>query len=129
MIIKVAAVTLAILATCGHARANVVFSCSGTLEGPGIPTDRAHLLSVSVDSARKTVTVGDAGPIPIEGDTTDNTITFGNATSPTFGILNAVTGALFVSTFQPATTYRGVCTAVSKQLRRGYHLTLNVVVD
>jgi hypothetical protein len=128
MIIKVAAVTLAILGTCGHARANVVFSCSGTLEGPGIPTDRAHLLSVSVDSARKTVTVGDAGPIPIQGDN-DNTITFGNATSPTFGILNAVTGALFVSTFQPVTTYRGVCKAVSKQLGRGYHLTLNVVAD
>ena len=108
MIIKLAAVTLAILATCGHARANAVFSCSGTLEGPGIPTDRAHLLSVAVDSVRKTVTVGDVAPIPIQGDPTD-TITFGDATSPTFGILNAVTGALFVSTFQPVTTYRGVC--------------------
>jgi hypothetical protein len=114
MIIKVAAVTLAILATCGHARANVVFSCSGTLEGPGIPTDRAHLLSITVDSARKTVTFSDDGTIPIQGDTTDNTITFGNASSPTFGILNAVTGALFVSTFEPVTTYRGICKAVSK---------------
>jgi hypothetical protein len=109
MIIKVATVTLAILAACGHARANVVFSCSGTLEGPGILTDRAHLLSITVDSVGKTVTVGNAGAIPIQGDITDNTITFGNATGPTFGILNAVTGALFVSTFEPVTTYRGVC--------------------
>jgi hypothetical protein len=114
MIIKVATVTLAILATCGHARANVVFSCSGTLEGPGIPTDRAHLLSITVDSDRKTVTFRDDEAIPIQGDTADNTITFGNASSATFGILNAVTGALFVSTFEPVTTFRGICKAVSK---------------
>lgn len=122
MIIRVATVTLTILATCGHARANVLFSCSGTLEGPGIRTERAHLLSVTVDSAGKTVTFGNAGAIPIQGDTTDDTITFGNATGPIFGILNAVTGALFVSTFEPVTTYRGVCKAVSKQLGHGYQL-------
>jgi hypothetical protein len=102
MIIRVAAITLAILATCGHARANVVLSCPGTMEGPGILTDRTHLLSVTIDSVRKTVTVGDAAPIPIQGDATNNTITFGNATSPTFGILNMMTGALFVSTFEPS---------------------------
>jgi hypothetical protein len=105
---------MAILATCGHARANVVFSCSGTLEGPGIPTDRTLLLSITVDSAGKTVTFRYNGILPILGDTTDDTITFGDANSPTFDILNAVTGAFFVSTFEPVTTYRGICKAVSK---------------
>jgi hypothetical protein len=72
------------------------------------------LLSITVDSARKTVTFRDNGTIPIRGNTTDDTITFGDANSPTFGILNAVTGALFVSTFEPVTAYRGICKVVSK---------------
>jgi hypothetical protein len=114
MIIKVAAITLAILATCGYARANVVLSCSGTMEGPGIRTERAQLLSVTIDSVGKTVTVGDAGPTPFQRDATNSTITFGNATSPTFGILNTMTGALFVSTFEPVTIYRGVCIQVEE---------------
>ena len=109
MIIRVAVIALVTPATCGNARANVVLSCSGIMEGPGIRTERAHLLSVTIDPALKTVTVGDAAPVPIQGDATNNTITFGAATSPTFGILNRVTGALFVSTFEPVTTYRGVC--------------------
>jgi len=32
----------------------------------------------------------------------------GTASSPTFGILNALTGTLFVATFEPVSTYRGV---------------------
>jgi|HubBroStandDraft_6_1064221.scaffolds.fasta_scaffold727684_1 hypothetical protein len=115
MIIKVATITLAILATCGHARANVVvLSCSGTMEGPGISTERAHLLSVTIDVVGKTATVGDAAPTPFQRDATNNTITFGNATSSTFGILNTMTGALFVSTFEPVTIYRGVCMQIEK---------------
>jgi hypothetical protein len=36
MIIKVAAIALATLANCGNAQANVVLSCSGIMEGPGL---------------------------------------------------------------------------------------------
>ena len=114
MIIKVAAIALASLATYGHARANVVLSCSGIMDRPGIRTERAHSLSITIDPVRKTVTVGDAAPIPIQGDGTNTTITFGAATSPTFGILNRVSGALFVSTFEPVTTYRGVCKQIGE---------------
>ena len=113
MIIKVAAIMLATLATCGHARASVVLSCSGAMEGAGSLTKQAHL-SITIDPVQRTVTIGDATPIPFQGDTTNNTITFGTATSPTFGILNRVTGTVFVSTFQPVTTYRGVCSQVTE---------------
>ena len=71
-------------------------------------------MSITIDPVRKTVTVGDAAPIPIQGDGTNTTITFGAATSPTFGILNRVSGALFVSTFEPVTTYRGVCKQIGE---------------
>ena len=114
MIIKVAAITLATLATCGNARANVVLSCSGIMEGPGIRTERGHSLSITIDPVRKIVVVGDAAPIPIQGDATSNTITFGSASSPTFGILNRASGALFVSTFEPVTTYRGICKQIGE---------------
>ena len=70
MIIKVAAIALASLATYGHARANVVLSCSGIMDGPGIRTERAHSLSITIDPVRKIVVVGDAAPIPIQGDAT-----------------------------------------------------------
>ena len=113
MIIKVAAIMLATLATRGDARANVVLSCSGTMEGTESLSKQAHL-SITIDPVQKTVRVGDAAPIPFQGDATNNTITFGTATSPTFGILNRMTGTLFVSTFQPVTTYRGVCTQVAE---------------
>ena len=59
------------------------------------------------------MTVGDAAPISFQGDATNNTITFGTSTSLTFG-LNKVIGTLFVSTFQPVTTYRGVCPQVAE---------------
>ena len=111
MILKVAAIMLATLATCGDARANVVLSCSGTMEGTESLSKQAHL-SITIDPVQKTVTVGNAAPIPFRA--TNNTITFGTATSLTFGILNRVTGTLFVSTFQPVTTYRGVCTQVAE---------------
>jgi len=111
---KVPAATLAIIATCGDALANIILACSGTMEGPGISTKQGYVLSVAVDSTKKTVMVGDTGPIPMQGDVTDETITFGSATSPTFGILNKVTGAIFVSTFQPVATYRGVCKQIDR---------------
>ena len=114
MIIKVAAITLATLATCGNARANVVLSCSGIMEGPGIRTERGHSLSITIDPVRKIVVVGDAAPIPIQGDATNNTITFGSASSPTFGILNRASGALFVSSFEPVTVYRGICKQIGE---------------
>ena len=113
MIIKVAAIMLTTLATCGDARANVVLSCSGTMEGTESLRKQTHL-SITIDPIQKTVTVGYAAPIRFQSDVTNNTITFGTATSPTFGILNRVTGTLFVSTFQPVTTYRGVCTQVAE---------------
>ena len=94
---------------CGYAFASVVLSCSGTMEGPEISTKQGYVLSITVDPVKKTVMIGDTAPIPIQGDATNNTITFGNATSSTFGILNRVTGSIFVSTFQPVATYRGVC--------------------
>jgi hypothetical protein len=113
MIFRVAASMLATVATCGCARANIVLSCSGTMEGAGTPAKQVDL-SISIDSVRKTVTVGDAAPISFQSDATNSTITFGSATSPTFGILNKVTGAIFVSTFQPVTTFRGVCSQIAK---------------
>ena len=114
MIIKVAAIMLlATVGTCGDARANVVLSCSGTMEGTESLSKQTHL-SITIDPVQKTVMVGDAAPIPFQGDATNNTITFGTATSPTFGILNRVTGTIFVSTFQPVTTYRGVCTQLAE---------------
>ena len=109
MITNVAAITLATITMCGYAFASVVLSCSGTMEGPEISTKQAYVLSITVDPVKKTVMIGDTEPIPIQGDATNNTITFGNATSSTFGILNRVTGSIFVSTFQPVATYRGVC--------------------
>ena len=111
MIIKVAAIMLTTLATCGDARANVVLSCSGMMGGAESLSKQAQL-SITIDPVQKTVRVGDAAPIPFQGDATNNTITFGTSTSLTFGILNRVNGTLFVSTFQPVTTYRGVCTQV-----------------
>jgi hypothetical protein len=79
------------------------------MESSGISTNQAYVLSVTVDLVKKTVMIGDTGPAPIQGDASDKTITFGGATSPTFGILNKVTGTIFVSTFQPVATYRGIC--------------------
>jgi hypothetical protein len=111
---RVAAAALATVATCGRASASVVLSCSGTMEGPGVSTKRGYVLSVTVHPAKRTVMVGDAGPVPIEGDATDDAITFGGAASPTFGILNKATGAIFVSTLQPVATYRGVCNQVDR---------------
>ena len=114
MILKVAAIMLATLATCGDARANVVLSCSGTMEGAESLRKQAHL-SITIDPVQKTVTVGDAAPIPFQGDATNNTITFGAATSPTFGIPNAVTATLFMSSFRPVNhTPCGVCTQVAE---------------
>jgi len=83
------------------------------MEGTESLRKQTHL-SITIDPIQKTVTVGYAAPIRFQGDATNNTITFGTATSPTFGILNRVTGTLFVSTFQPVTTYRGVCTQVAE---------------
>ena len=105
---RLAAAALATIATCGYASANTVLSCTGTMKSPGISTNQAYVLSVTVDPVKKTVMVGDTGPTPIQGDT-DKTITLGSAASPTFGVLNEVTGTIFVSTFQPVATYRGVC--------------------
>ena len=114
MFTKVAATALATIAASGYAWANIVLTCSGTMEVPGVSTKQGHVLSVTVNSTKKTVMVGDAAPIPFQGDATNNTITFGTSTSLTFGILNRVTGTLFVSTFQPVTTYRGVCPQVAE---------------
>jgi hypothetical protein len=111
---RVAAATLATIATCGYALANTVLSCTGTMETPGISTNQAYVLSVTVDPVKKTVTVGDTGSIPLEADASDKTITFGSAASPIFGILNRVTGTIFVSTFQPVATYRGVCNQIDR---------------
>ena len=115
MIIKVAAIMLlATVATCGDARANVVLSCSGTMEGTESLRKQTHL-SITIDPIQKTVTVGYAAPIRFQGDATNNTITFGAATSPTFGIPNAVTATLFMSSFRPVNhTPCGVCPRVAK---------------
>lgn len=109
MITNVAAITLATIAMHGYALASIVLSCSGTMEGPETLTKQAYVLTITVDPVKKTVMIGDSEPIPIQSEVTNNTITFGNATSATFGILNRVTGSIFVSTFQPVATYRGVC--------------------
>jgi len=114
MFTKVAATALATIAASGYAWANIVLTCSGTMEVPGVSTKQGYVLSVTVDLTKKAVTVGDTGPIPMQGDATDETITFGSATSPTFGILNKVTGTIFVSTFQPVATYRGVCSQIDR---------------
>jgi hypothetical protein len=111
---KVAAAMMATIAECLAASADIVLTCSGTMEVPGVSTKQAYALSVTVDPIKKTVMVGDTGPIPMQSDVTDETITFGSATSPTFGILNKVTGAIFVSTFQPVATYRGVCSQIDR---------------
>jgi len=114
MFTKVAAVMLATIAADDAASANTVLTCSGTMEVPGVSTKQSYVLSVTVDPIKKTVMVGDIGPIPMQGDVSDETITFGSATSPTFGILNKTTGAIFVSTFQPVATYHGVCSQIDR---------------
>lgn len=107
---RVAAASVASIATCDCGLANVVLSCSGTMDGPGVSTQQqASVLSVTLDPTKGTVVVGDAGPIPALSDAADRTLTFGNATSPIFGILNTVTGSIFISHFAPVATYRGVC--------------------
>ena len=114
MFTKVAATALATIAASGYAWANIVLTCSGTMEVPGVSTKQGHVLSVTVNSTKKTVMVGDNEPMPIQEGAGDETITFGSATSPSFGILNKGTGTIFVSTFQPVATYRGVCKQIDR---------------
>src|SRR6516225_6228416 len=98
-------------ATTGATTASVSFSSVRAPANVSSAPARSH---VPIDPDQKTVTVGDAAPIPFQGDATNNTITFGAATSPTFGIPNAVTATLFMSSFRPVTTYRGVCTQLAE---------------
>lgn len=109
MLTRVTAAAVASVATCNCGLADVALSCSGTMDGPGVSMQQASALSITLDPTKGTVTVGDAGPIPAQRDAAERTLTFGNATSPTFGILNTVTGSIFISHFVPVATYRGVC--------------------
>ena len=114
MFTKVATTVLATIAASGYAWANIVLTCCGTMEMPGVSTKQGYVLSVTVDSTKKTVMVGDSEPMPIQEGAGDETITFGSATSPSFGIFNKGTGTIFVSTFQPVATYRGVCKQIDR---------------
>jgi hypothetical protein len=76
-------------------------------------------LSVTIDPVGKTVKVGDLSPLPIQGDAIDNTITFGSAASPTFGILNRTTGALWISSFEPSIHIAASASRLSKRATRG----------
>jgi hypothetical protein len=104
---RTAAAAIATVATCNCALANIALSCSGTMDEGS--TQQASMLSVILDPIQGTIAFGDAAPIPAQRDAADRTFTFGNATSSTFGIFNMATGSIFISSYGPVATYRGVC--------------------